>query len=395
MQNNKKQKFLWGVVNIGQQTEGDNYNSNWDKWASRGQVPRIGGANNYWNNYSKQHQFVVELGCNSMRLTVEWSRIEPFEGCFDRNALEHYKKILKDLKKKNITTVVGLWHWSVPMWFEEKYGIHSNKSVELFLLFVKYVRDNLGEYIDYVVVLNEPSVYISTSYLNGTRPPFLKNYCKALRVTFNLLRMHNKTFELWKQKYPKTSVGSTFLYNHEVGRDNSLLQRLYLHTKRFLQNGYMIKILSKKSDYIGINYYTSDSFFFGNSGGRVGWHGTNNWHSPNVWKIFAKGLYCVLIEINKKYNKPIIIMENGKPTNSGKNDDDRQQLLKDTTKYMQKAIEEGVNVKGYFHYSLADSYEWDSGYKFKFGLVEINRKTGQIFKRKSYDTYQSIIKNYS
>ncbi len=392
MKNNSKQKFLWGVVNIGQQTEGSNKNSNWDSWARRGQVPCIGCANNYWGTYKKYHNLVDEIGCNSLRITIEWSRIEPVEGQFDIKAIQQYKNILKDLRKRRVTTVVGLWHWSVPMWFEQKYGMHNSQAVKLFLRFVAHVRDELGDLIDYVVVLNEPSVYVGTSYVHGIRPPFYKNYFRALKTAYNLLCIHKKTYILWKKKFPRTQVGSTFLCNDESGRDNSVVQKMYIFVKRFLQNEYMIHAVCNTSDYIGINYYTSNQFYFGKSGGRLGWHGTNDWHSPDVWKTFARGLYRVLIHV-KKYHKPIIILENGKPTNLGIDDKDRQELLQEMISYMQKAINEGVDIIGYFHYSLCDSYEWDSGYNFKFGLVEINRKTGKLIKRKSFFLYKEIIKN--
>jgi len=394
MKNVKQKKFLWGIVSIGQQTEGGDINSNWHKWASRDLVSRIGSANNYWNQYEEFHKLAQNIGCNSFRLSIEWSRIEPKQGVFDIDAVEHYKKIINDIHANNMDAVVGLWHWSVPSWFEEKYGMHSKKCVELFMRFVDYICDELGEIIDVIVILNEPSVYITTSYISGTRPPFLQSFIKSILVKRNLIKMHKLTYNIWKQKYQRTSVGSTFLYNDERAAQDTILQNIYLRIKRFIHNGFIIHKLLKYSDYIGINYYTSDSFFFGRSGGRWGVHGINDWHSSDVWHTFAKGLYRILINL-KKYDKPIIIMENGKPTNSGVNDYDRQKLLKDTIKYMQKAMKMGVDVRGYFHYSLVDSYEWDSGYNFRFGLVEFDRKTNQILKRKSYNVYKYIIKKYN
>ncbi|XLQ20002.1 MAG: family 1 glycosylhydrolase [Candidatus Moraniibacteriota bacterium] len=388
---NKKEKFFWGVVNIGQQTEGHNKYSNWTKWDKRGLVPHIGYANNYWNIYAQYHNLVEEIGCNSMRITIEWSRIEPLEGEFDIEAVNHYRNILQNLHEKNITTVVGLWHWSVPMWFEQKYGMHSGDCKKKFIRFVKYICDKLGDEIDCVVVLNEPSVYISASYVQSIRPPFFKSRYRAICVMRNLIAIHKEVFKLWKEKYPQTQIGSTFLCNHEIGRDNSFIQNSYLRGKRFLQNGLMIRSVQRCSDYIGVNYYTSDSFYFGKSGGKIGIHGTNNWHNSNVWKKFPEGLYHVLMNM-QKYKKPLMVLENGKPTNLGVNDIDRQEFLQESIKYMKKAIGEGSDVRGYFHYSLCDSYEWDGGYDFKFGLVEIDRKTGERIKRNSCGIYSQIIK---
>lgn len=392
--NNKK--FLWGVVNIGQQTEGFDKSSNWVRWAERALVPSLNNANSYWRDYEVDHKAVEELGCNSMRITIEWSRVEPEEGIFDEKAIEHYRKILKDLKRRNISAVVGLWHWSVPMWFEEKYGMHHKKCPLLFLRFVRFVRTKLGNLVTYLVVFNEPMVYISTSYLTGSRPPFYKSYWRAWRVLQNLIKMHKQTYFLWKKKYSETFVGSTYLWNHDVGRDNTVFQKVVLWLRDFFQNNYLMPQLQKYSDYIGVNYYTSNSFFWGRNlenDGLLGFHGTNNWQSPTLWKQFPKGLYFVLLRI-KKFGKPIFILENGKPTNPGIDDVSRQKFLKMSVNYMRKAIDDGANVQGYFYYSLCDSYEWTSGYDFKFGLVEIDRQTSKRTKRKSFETYRKIIKNF-
>ena len=97
----KNKNFLWGVVNIGQQTEGvgdENFDvpgeSNWERWVRRGLVPEIGVANNYWQDYKNDHDLVKDIGCNSMRITVEWVRIESVEGVFDQQAVAYYRKIL-------------------------------------------------------------------------------------------------------------------------------------------------------------------------------------------------------------------------------------------------------------------------------------------------------------
>lgn len=390
--NNNETNFLWGVVNIGQQTEGYEKNSNWAKWSERHLVPEIGYANSYWHRYVDDHDIADSIGCNALRTTIEWSRIESREGEFDKSAVEHYRRILMDIKDRDMVTVVGLWHWSVPLWLEERYGMHDKECVKKFHIFVQYVCEHLSDVIDHVVVLNEPNVYIATSYSSGKRPPFFKDPIKSFCVMRNLIHMHKNTYILWKEHNPDAMIGSTVLYNHEKGVNNTLSQRMYIFFKRYFFVTFLIKGLLRHSDYIGINYYTNDSFFFGKSGGRWGVHGTNDWQSADVWKNFPEGLYHVLKDF-KKYKKPIMILENGKPTNCGADDLDRQEFLEKSISYMEKAMAEGVDVRGYFHYSLCDSYEWDSGYDFKFGLVEIDRKTLDRRRRKSCDVYAQIIKN--
>lgn len=387
----KQEEFLWGVVNIGTQTEGGRVCSDWSRWASRGQVPEIGRANEYWADFKKYHEIVQSIGCNALRITVEWSRIEPREGEFDEDVIEGYRRILQDIKKRNMRTVVGLWHWSVPTWFEDRYGIHKKQSIKKFENFAQRVRDEFGEFIDQVVVINEPNVFVLTSYVVGERPPFFRDHVKSFFAKRNLVKMHESVYLMWRKKHPNILVGSTFLWNHEYGAGNTFLQRIYIFIKQYFWVRWWINKVLCCSDYIGINYYTSDGVFFGKSGVRWGVHGTNDWHDVDVWKKFPEGLYQVLMQA-KKYNKPIYVLENGKPTNAGFDDKDRQKFLQQSVDHMKSAIEEGVDVRGYFHYSLCDSYEWNSGYDFKFGLVEIDRKTLEWKQRKSCQTYEKIIK---
>lgn len=382
--------FLWGVVNIGTQTEGSDVHGNWTRWARRGLVPQIGVANDYWRRFREDHDHVEDLGCNSVRITIEWSRIEPEEGKYDAKVIAHYRNILQDLKKRKIITMVGLWHWNVPMWCEENYGMHNRRVVQNFEKFAQYICDHLGHMIDYVVVLNEPMVYVYTSYIGGTRPPFIRSYIKAYRVMQHMIAMHRCVYALWKGAYPNAMIGSTYLWNDESGAQKTIAQNIYMYIKKYLTVTHIIRAVLPQSDFIGINYYTSNRFFFGKSGGRWGIHGINDWHDPSVWQKFPQGLYRVLMQA-KKYHKPIMILENGKPTNEGLDDQDRQKFLLQTISCMQNAIDDDADVRGYFHYCLCDSYEWDSGYDFKFGLMEIDRTTGARTCRDSFFVYKKII----
>lgn len=386
----KQKPFLWGVTNIGAQTEGRCTASNWALWERRGLVPTSGHANDYWQRFVEDHDLAQDLGVGGFRLTVEWSRIEPQEGAFDIAAIKHYRTILEDLQRRNIKTVVGLWHWSVPAWFENKYGMHHHSSPEHFLRFASRVRDGLGDVIDMVVVLNEPMVYIGTSYLQGTRPPFIRSLLKGERVLNNLILIHNQTYDVWKEKYPQTLVGSTHLWNDIRWRFRGIFGTLFNTLTAYFRVHYISRRTNTKSDFLGVNYYSSNRFFCGKSGGRWGIHGTNDWHDGDVWKSFPSGLHRVLNSASV-YDKPLYILENGKPTNLGPDDYDRQEFLTASVHEMHKAVLDGAPVEGYFHYSLCDSYEWNSGYDFRFGLVEIDRKTLLRTKRRSFETYKKLI----
>ncbi len=392
-----KKNFIWGVTQVGQQVEGGCCSNNWSTWARRGLVPKCGIANDYWNKFRKDHDLLEELNVSAYRISIDWGRIEVFEGQYEKEVITHYRSILLDIKNRNIKVVLGLWHYTVPDWLEQNYGMEDSRVVQKFLNFVKVVLDELGDLVDMVIVLNEPMVYIGTSFLLGERPPFKKNPLLAIKVLRNLINFHKLSYKLWKEKYNDIPVGTAHLWN-DLGRvHNTFMEKIAVKVSQMFRVDYLIRKLDSTSDFLGINYYTSDKLKFDGFSNKkdnkfFAFCGTANWPDPDVWKVFPEGLYRVLLK-SKKYNKPIYVLENGKPTDLGSDDKNRQQFLIDTIGYVEKAIDEGVDVRGYFHYSLIDAYEWTSGYDFRFGLVEIDRKTLKRHKRNSFFVYKNIIKD--
>ncbi len=393
-----KKNFLWGVTQVGQQVEGNCSSNNWSVWAQRDLVPKCGIANDYWNKFKKDHEFLEELGVNAYRVSIDWGRIEKNEGKYDMEAVNKYRDILSDVKKRNIKVILGLWHYTVPSWLEENYGMQNPRVVKKFINFVRLIRDEIGDLVDMLIILNEPMVYIGTSFLLGERPPFIKNPLVGIKVLKNLVKFHKLGYKIWKEKYHDTPIGTAHLWNDLESVNNSFIERIAVSVSQAFRVGYFIKKLNSTSDFLGINYYTSDKLKFDGLSGKkdnkfFGFSGTANWPDPDVWKAFPEGLYRVLFKA-QKYKKPIYVLENGKPTNLGVNDKNRQEFLIDTVKYLKKAMSEGIDVRGYFHYALADAYEWTSSYDFRFGLVEVDRKTLKRTKRNSFYIYKNIIKDF-
>lgn len=399
MKNLNSKKFLWGVNNISYQTEGNNYASNWYRWGRRALVPESGRANNYWNDFESDHALVQELGAGAMRISLEWSRIEPIEGEFDVKAIDHYREILKDLKERNIKTVVGLWHWSVPMWFEEKYGLHHKDTPKIFLNYTRYVLDNLGDLIDILVVFNEPMVLVGMGYLRGEHPPFYRSVIKARKVAKNFILMHKQVYQLTHKHSKNILVGSAHLVNnyYPASPKNSLnyfLEKSALNISEWFRYRYLLNKINSYQDFIGINYYRQSGLKFNGlfSEGIMGFKEADNPHNPEGWRAFPAGIYPVVKEIYQTYQKPIIILENGKPTDCILDDENRGEFIKKTVEQLEKIKKSEIDLRGYFHYSLTDAYEWTGGYDYFFGLVQINRQTLVRQKRKSFYVYQEIIK---
>ncbi|MEF3692087.1 MAG: family 1 glycosylhydrolase [Candidatus Moraniibacteriota bacterium] len=400
MKNFKTKKFLWGVNNIGYQTEGNNYASNWHSWERRALVPISGRVNKYWDEFKNDNILAEELGVGAMRISLEWSRIEPREGEFDPEAILHYRKILIDLRERKIKAVVGLWHWSVPMWFEEKYGLHDKAMPKIFLSYSQYVLDNLGDLIDVFIVLNEPMVLVGMGYIRGEHPPFNKNLCRAWKTVKNFISIQKRVYRLAHKKSNNILVGSAHLINYyfpasEKNSLNYFLEKGAVKLSEYFRYLYLLNKTRRYQDFIGINYYRRSGLkfdFFREGVFDFKFKKRDNPHNPQGWRKFPRGIYYVCKNIYRKFKKPIIILENGKPTDCILDDCDRVEFIRKTVAQLEKIKKEKIDLRGYFHYSLTDAYEWTGGYDYFFGLVQIDRRTLARQKRKSFYTYQKIIK---
>jgi beta-glucosidase len=387
-------KFIWGVNNIGYQTEGNNYASNWYEWERRALVPESGRANNYWDEFKGDHNLAQELGVDALRISLEWSRIEPREGEFNQEAILHYRKILADLRERKIKTVVGLWHWSVPIWFEEKYGLHDKAMPKIFLNYTQYVLDNLGDLIDILVVFNEPMVLVGMGYIRGEHPPFNKNLWRAWKVFKNFILIQKKVYFLAHKKSKNILVGSAHLINYyfPTSKKKSLsyfLEKGVVKFSEYFRYLYLLNKTRRYQDFIGINYYRRSGLKFR---GLAGFEELDNPHNSEGWRKFPKGIYPVCKNIYLRFKKPIIILENGKPTDCNVDDYDRVEFIQQTVFQLNRMKKDKIDIQGYFHYSLTDAYEWTGGYNYFFGLVQIDRETLARQKRQSFYAYQEIIR---
>jgi len=387
--------FLWGAATSSYQTEGNNFNSDWWEWEQRGKTKdKSGIACDYWNRYKEDHKLLEELGCNSFRLSLEWSRIEPEEGKFSDEAIGHYREILQDLKNRNIKAQVTFWHWTSPIWFQKKYGFHKKSSVDIFVRYVEKITKELGDSIDIFLIINEPMVPLGMGYLVGLFPPGKKNPLSFWQALKNISKAYVESYKLIHSLKPDAMVGMTHLYNwYDSGGYNIIGGILYKISKWFRIASFNRRIKGYQ-DFFGLNYY------------RLGKINLKKWKSKKInffieedednvmgWIAYPEGMYEVIKEAHNDYKIPIYITENGFPSDAGLDDYSRIEIIRNNLKCIKKAIDEGINVVGYNHWSLMDNYEWLYGFEPKFGLVEIDFKTLERKPRKSFYEYQTIIKN--
>lgn len=363
--------FLYGASMSAHQVEGNNTNSDWWQAETLNYVAKSGCAADHYNLYAQDFNIAKQLNLNAIRISIEWSRIEPKEGYFNYDEIEHYKAVLLNLKEKQLKSMVTLHHFTLPAWFANKGGFAKSKNLHYFARYVKLIVEELGVNIDYWNTVNEPEVYTVMSSLKGVWPPFKQNPVRALFLYRNLASAHKIAFQIIKQKFPQAQIGlaKNNVY-YEPSRENNLLDKLGVKLMNWLGNFWFLDMVRNNIDFIGINYYFYNSI----SIGLDGFKHKNRQHAKSDMgdRTYPKGLYYVIQDLHKRYDKPICITENGI---ANATDQMRSRFIKEHLFWISKALENNIEIFGYFYWSLIDTYEWNDGTNPKFGLVEINFDT--------------------
>jgi len=404
------QGFLWGAATSAHQVEGGNVND-WTEWEKANaerlaqeagqkwqlwqqeQFPEMfkpenyisGRACDHYNRFREDFDIAKSLGHNAHRFSIEWSRIEPQEGKFDEKEIEHYRQVILALRERGLEPFVTLWHWTNPVWVRDLGGPESKKFPLYFSRYVKYVVEKLGDSVEYWCTLNEPTSVIVNSYQRGNWPPQKRSFLAVQKVYKNLAAAHNLAYDEIHKINSGTQIGVANILNYfEPQNKSSILDKLALKIAKYYSNEEFLKLTKNKHDFLTAQYYFYNKIKFPS---RINNKAEVN--SDMDWGIRPEGLYYILKEL-KKYSKPIYITENGL---ADVKDDRRADFIKGHLKWIHKAIEEGVDVRGYFYWSLLDNFEWDKGFWPRFGLVEIDYETLERKIRPSAYEYAKICKN--
>ena len=382
--------FLWGTATSGHQIEGNNTNSDWwyfENHKKKGQeypLERSGIACDSYNRYEEDFDLCVMLNNNAARISIEWARIEPKKGEFDIEAINHYKNVLEALKKRNLKTFVTLHHFSNPLWFTNLGGWTNFKSEKYFSRYAQYVAENLGPLIDFFATVNEPQVLALMSYTRGQWPPYKINLISSLLCQINFIRSHIAAYKAIKSVHKHYVVGIVSnVVNYET--ESHILDVLLTNILNFLNRDFfhMPIIWAGAMDFFGLNFYFSERLKHFRA------KNPNDIVSDLGWWIDPAGIEKVLEHL-KRYNVPIYITENGL---ADAKDEKRVFFIKEMLRSIHKSIKAGIDVRGYFHWSLIDNYEWHHGFWPRFGLVEIDRENNlKRIPRKSFYYYANICK---
>ncbi|EKD84964.1 MAG: hypothetical protein ACD_38C00125G0001 [uncultured bacterium] len=385
--------FLWGAATSAHQVEGNNISSDWWEWEQKHQPQalRSGQACNQYNLYEQDFDLAKSLNHNAHRLSIEWSRIEPKEGEFDESEIEHYKKVLKALKDRNFTVMLTLWHFTLPKWVADKGGWENGATALYFERFVRRVVPEITEYVDLWITLNEPGVYIYETYIERAWPHSKKSLFGQIKTFLNLTSAHKKVYKFLHSNFPAGKpVGiANNILSFEVSHKHSIKEQIAVWLNDLFANHLFYMFTRGTHDFFGVNYYFHIRLKDRNiiPGANSLMQQTHD-VSDLGWEIYPEGIFEVLTDLADDI--PIYITECGIAST---NDDRRNRFLISYLQEVARAIKAGVNVRGFFYWSLLDNFEWHLGFEPRFGLVEVDYSNLERHIRPSALVYTDIIQH--
>lgn len=404
--------FLLGAATAAHQVEGNNTNS--DCWAQE-QMPhstykeKSGPACDHYHRYAEDIRLMKEAGLNAYRFSIEWARIQPEEGVFDEEQIEHYRKVIRCCKENGLEPVVTLFHFSSPVWLIRKGGWEADSVVEDFANYAAYVIRALGSELRYVCTINEANMGLQVAAIArrytmmakkaaaasgkegggvqmglnmqammenmkrqaeenaaafGTPQPHCFNLGGSEHSDLLTMQCHQAAKKAIKAMYPELQVGLT-LSLHDLqpapggeGRAEAVWAEEFTHYLPYIQG----------DDFLGVQNYTRT--LIGPEEDLPVPDGAER--TQMGYEYYPEALEHVLRAVAKEFHGDLIVTENGLSC-----DDDARRVafIRTATDGVARCIADGLPVKGYFYWSLLDNFEWQMGYQMRFGLVAVDRAT--------------------
>lgn len=411
--------FLWGTATSSHQVEGENQANDWWAWERQpGRIlrgDRSEAACDWWHGRWKEDlDRAAGDGQNTHRLSIEWSRIEPERGRWDEAALDFYRTLLRGALDRGLIPMVALHHFTNPLWVAEQGGWENPQIVELFERYAHKVAAALGDLVGLWETINEPNVYATLAYLRGVFPPGASSLARAGTVLENMVEAHAAAYHALHEFDPACLVGLPHHYRgFEPWRPASPLDAWAARLRQSSFNDAVPKALQDgklrfparrrripqaigTQDFFGLNYYTCEWVSFDPSRWRElfgrGRNPPDADLSPTGHMLnHPQGLWRAL-QWARSFQLPIYITENGV---EDPKDRLRPRYLALHLRQVWRAANANWGVRGYYHWTLVDNFEWDRGWTQRFGLYALDRETGERTRRRSADFYAEVCKQNS
>jgi len=432
--------FLWGTGTTAYQIEGawnedGKGESIWDRFV-HSPYRILNGENgdvacDHYHRMPEDVALMKELGIPCYSFTIGWSRILPNGiGAVNEKGLDFYDRLVDHLLDAGISPMATLYHWDIPQVLQDKGGWPNRDCTDWFAEYARVVFEKLGDRVPRWSTFNEPWVIAFQGYANADLAPGLADFSQAYQAAHHILLAHGKAAQLFRQNGYKGELGiildhQNFIPASESEADKAACQRVYeeafgmfmkpLHVGKYpkmlfdwigthkpkIQDGDM-EIIKQSIDFLGVNYYMTYAVSYSHIGKLLkatteqisapGWGVTEY-----EWGINPPGLTAVLMDIKENYGNPkMYVTENGcaikdfPDANGFVADWGRVDYLRAHIRAVHDAIQAGADVNGYIVWTLLDNFEWNLGYKTRFGIVRVDFETQKRIPKQSALWYKEV-----
>ena len=436
---NFDKNFIFGVATSSYQIEGafdvdGRTPSIWDTFSKEeGKVFNMDNGDvacDHYHRYKEDIQLIKELGVDSYRLSIAWPRIFPAQGVYNPKGMDFYKDVLTELKLKGIKTAVTLYHWDLPQWIQDIGGWEVRECADLFLEYAERCFKELDHLTDMWITHNEPWCASILSNALGEHAPGKKDISAALKTAHHLLLSHGMAVRAYHNLRFNKPIGITLNLVPAYAKSKSFSDLLAASNADGFSNRWFLdpifkgsypfdianlyaarsanfdfikdgdfQIIGEKCDFLGVNYYNRSLVEFDSMAFAFN---TNSYSSYNKtemgWDVSPEEFIDLIKMLREKYTDlPIYITENGSAwidvvEDGHVHDKERADYLVNHLEAVSKMNDIGLNVAGYFCWSLLDNFEWAYGYSKRFGIVYVDFETQERIKKDSYYKYAEIIK---
>ena len=376
--------FLWGAATSSHQVEGGNTHSDWWAAEASGRVPVASGdAVDHRRLWGADLDQLADAGLNAYRFSVEWARLEPEQGVWRDEEMDRYRAMVAGCRARGLEPMVTLYHFTLPQWVAARGGWRWRGAVPAFAAYAGRVAAALGASVTLYCVLNEPVVLALQSQLHGQWPPHGRSAWRAWRVAGRLLAAHRAARASVLRVQPEARLGvAKHMVHFRPLRPAHSGDRRMAVLVAWIFNHLWTRAARRHLDWLGVNYYT---VMYCDSGLRLG-----RWQPQLVqarggrqteigWEVHPDGLRRVLM-VASRLGLPLYVTENGI---ASLDDGWRQTFLRRHLRAAARAVAAGADLRGYFHWSLLDNFEWAEGFAMHFGLVAVERESMERLARPS------------
>ncbi|MEW6998494.1 GH1 family beta-glucosidase [Colwelliaceae bacterium BS250] len=424
--------FLYGVATASFQIEGgidSRLPCIWDTFcAQEGTIlDKSDGsvACDHYHLWQQDIELIESLGVDAYRLSISWPRVMNQDGSANISGLDFYINLLDGLNAKGIKPFVTLYHWDLPQYLEDNGGWLNRDTAYKFAEYAELVTKALGKRVHSYATFNEPFCSAYLGYEAGIHAPGLVGKANGRQAAHHILLAHGLAMDILNKYSPDSMNGIVLNFTPAYPATDSaedlaatkfandynnqwyikpLFDGCYPDTIDLLDDAHKphivdgdMDIICKKMDFLGINFYTREIIKAGDVEPFMVLPPKNVPVTDMGWEIYPQAFTELLIDLNSKYQlPPVYITENGCAMPDTIEDDvvddqNRIAYYHQHLNALHEAIEQGVNVKGYFAWSLMDNFEWALGYSKRFGITYVDYETQQRTIKASGKAYKTLL----